>query len=77
MNKLEKIIFWGGLIFIINKVFLQLLFKLTIDPPFGGNIFRWQSIVFDIVFGAVWIYVLIRIYKKVSHQKQEEDKLNF
>lgn len=74
MSKSEKIIFWGGLVFIINKISLLLLFKLTTDPPFGGDIFRWQSIAFDIVFLAVWVYVLIRIYKKASRKEQEKDE---
>lgn len=71
MNKLEKLIFWGGLIVIsIDNIYWQWWIKLTVDPMVGGSIFRRWSMASDIVFLAVWIYVLVRIYKKVNRQRK-------
>ncbi|MEK7123843.1 MAG: hypothetical protein AAB851_03055 [Patescibacteria group bacterium] len=75
MSKLEKIIFWSGLIMIIiDNITWQWRFKLILDPPFGGNIFRWQSISEDIILLAVWFYILVRIYKKANLKEQGKDK---
>ncbi|MDO8500134.1 MAG: hypothetical protein Q7S66_05810 [bacterium] len=72
MNKLEKVIFWGGLgVVITDNIYWQWWFKLTVDPPFGGDIFRWQSMAGDIVILIVWVYVLVRVYKRANRVKQE------
>ena len=74
MNKLEKIIFWGGLVvIIIDNIYWQWWIKLTVDPVVGGDIFTGWSMAGDIIFLIVWIYVLIRIYKRASRKEQEKD----
>ncbi len=75
MSKLEKTIFWGGLIvIIIDNIYWQWWTKLTVDPAVGGDIFRGWSMAWDVVFLVVWVYVLIRIYKKASRKEQEKDE---
>ena len=75
MNKLEKTIFWGGLIvIIIDNIYWQWWIKLTVAHPiFSGDIFKGTSMAGDIVILAVWVYVLIRIYKKANRKEQEKD----
>ena len=71
MSKLEKTIFWSGLIIIsIDNIYWQWWIKLTVDHPvISGDIFKGWSMVWDIVFLVVWVYVLIRIYKKVNRKE--------
>ncbi|PIY59730.1 hypothetical protein COY96_00220 [Candidatus Wolfebacteria bacterium CG_4_10_14_0_8_um_filter_37_11] len=70
MNKLEKIIFWSGLIIIsIDNIYWQWWIKLTKEPIVGGDIFTGWSMVGDVIFLVVWIYILIRIYKKVNRKE--------
>ncbi|KKQ22706.1 MAG: hypothetical protein US35_C0010G0002 [Parcubacteria group bacterium GW2011_GWA2_37_10] len=74
MNKSEKIIFWGGLIvIIIDNIYWQWWIKLTKEPIVGGDIFTGWSMAGDIIFLIVWIYVLIRIYKRANRKEQEKD----
>lgn len=74
-NKWENLIFWIGLIMItMDNIYWQWSVKLTVNPVVGGDIFKWWSMVGDIIFLAVWIYVLIRIYKKANRSKQEVSK---
>ena len=76
MNTLEKLIFWSGLpVIIIDNIYWQWWIKLTKKPVAGGNIFTSWSMAGDIIFLAVWIYVLIRIYKRASRKEQEKDRL--
>jgi len=75
MNKLEKTIFWGGLVvIIIDNIYWQWWIKLTVDPVVGGDIFRGSSLIGDVVFLAVWVYILIRIYKRANREEQEKDE---
>lgn len=72
MSKLEKIIFWGGLaVIIVDNIYWQWWIKLTVDPVVGGDILKGWSMAWDIVFLAVWVYVLIRIYKKACRRKDD------
>jgi len=74
MNKLERIIFWGGLIvIIIDNIYWQWWIKLTKEPIVGGDIFTGWSMAGDIIFLIVWISVLIRIYKRAGRKEQEKD----
>ena len=75
MNKLEKTIFWGGLVvIIIDNIYWQWWIKLTVDPVVGGDTFVWWSLIGDVVFLVVWVYVLIRIYKRAIRKEQEKDE---
>ena len=70
MSKLEKTIFWSGLIIIsIDNIYWQWWIKLTKEPIVGGDIFTGWSMVGDVIFLVVWIYILIRIYKKVNRKE--------
>lgn len=69
MNKFEKIIFWVGLITIsIDDIYWQWAVKLTTDPITGENTYRIWSMLADIVLLVVWIYVVVRIYKKANNK---------
>lgn len=72
MSKLEKVIFWGGLIvIIIDNIYWQWWIKLTVDPVVGGDTFVGWSLIGDVVFLAVWVYVLIRIYKRAGRKEKD------
>ena len=69
MNQLEKAIFWVGLVVVVvDNIGWQWATKLATEPLWGGDIYKGWSMAWDIILLVVWVYVLIRIYKRVNRK---------
>ncbi len=69
MKQGEKIFFWIlTVVIIVDNIFWQWWIKLTTEPviqPIGGVL---GSMIGDIILLGVWLYLLIKLYRKATHK---------
>jgi len=70
MSKIEKVIFWvATAIILVDNIFWQWKVKLSEAPAFELSFpfaLGYRNLIGDIVLLGVWLFLLIKIYRKAN-----------